>query len=212
MDLMKNFAVVVAGLAFAVAAPVSASAPSPSPSASAWTLDQTHTDIGFTVRHMMVTDVKGSFDKYTGTIFIDDKDFTKSTVNVEIDVNSVNTKVEKRDAHLRGEDFFDAARHPKMTFKSSKIERGAKPNLYKVTGDLTIRGTTKPVTLDVEVSEPWQDPKEWGGNIHRGVKATGKINRQEFGLKWQTKLDKGGVVAGDEVTLLINAELIEQKK
>jgi polyisoprenoid-binding protein YceI len=180
--------------------------------ATEWALDDTHTEIGFSVRHMMVTDVKGAFDKYTGVINIDDKDPTKSVVNVDIDVNSINTKVAKRDAHLKSPDFFDAANHPKMTFKSTKIEKGAKANTYKVTGDLTIRGTTKPVVLDVEVSDAWTDPKEWGGNVHRGVKATGKINRQDFGLKWQTKLDKGGVVAGDEVTLTINAELIEKKK
>jgi polyisoprenoid-binding protein YceI len=191
-------------LAFALAALPAA--------ATEWALDDTHTEIGFSVRHMMVTDVKGAFDKYTGVINIDEKDPTKSVVNVDIDVNSVNTKVAKRDAHLKGPDFFDAANHPKMTFKSTKIEKGAKPNTYKVTGDLTMRGVTKPITLDVEVSDAWTDPKEWGGNVHRGVKATGKINRQEFGLKWQTKLDKGGVVAGDEVTLNINAELVEKKK
>jgi polyisoprenoid-binding protein YceI len=194
-------------LAFALSA-----LPAASVSATEWALDDTHTEIGFSVRHMMVTDVKGAFDKYTGVINIDDKDPTKSVVNVDIDVNSINTKVAKRDAHLKSADFFDAANHPKMTFKSTKIEKGAKANTYKVTGDLTIRGTTKPVVLDVEVSDAWTDPKEWGGNVHRGVKATGKINRQDFGLKWQTKLDKGGVVAGDEVTLTINAELIEKKK
>ena len=177
--------------------------------AAQWDLDPSHTEIGFSVRHMMVTDTRGAFEKYTGTIDIDEKDPSKSKVNVEIDVNSINTKNEKRDGHLKSADFFDAANHPKMTFKSTKITKGAKPNTYKVTGDLTIRGTTKPVTLDVTVSEEWADPKEWGGNIHRGVKATGKINRQDFGLKWQTKLDKGGVVAGDEVTLDINAELIK---
>jgi polyisoprenoid-binding protein YceI len=191
-------------LAFALAALPAA--------ATEWALDDTHTEIGFSVRHMMVTDVKGAFDKYTGVINIDEKDPTKSVVNVDIDVNSVNTKVAKRDAHLKGPDFFDAANHPKMTFKSTKIEKGAKANTYKVTGDLTMRGVTKPVTLDVEVSDAWTDPKDWGGNVHRGVKATGKINRQDFGLKWQTKLDKGGVVAGDEVTLNINAELVEKKK
>lgn len=182
----------------------------PAASAAEWALDGAHTEIGFSVRHMMVTDVKGAFDKYTGAITVDDKDPTQSNVSVEIDVASINTKVGKRDDHLRSPDFFDVKTHPKLTFKSTKVTKGPKANTYKVTGDLTIRGTTKPVTLDVEVSDEWADPKEWGGNIHRGVKATGKINRQDFGLKWQTKLDKGGVVAGDEVTLLINAELIKQ--
>lgn len=182
----------------------------PAASAAEWALDGAHTEIGFSIRHMMVTDVKGAFDKYTGVITVDDKDPTKSDVNIEIDVASINTKVSKRDDHLRSPDFFDVKTHPKLTFKSTKVTKGAKPNTYKVTGDLTIRGTTKPVTLDVEVSDEWADPKEWGGSVRRGVKATGKINRQDFGLKWQTKLDKGGVVAGDEVSLLINAELIKQ--
>lgn len=204
---MSKIALTLAAAAF-VALGVAASPAA----ATEWALDDAHTEVGFSVRHMMVTDVKGAFDKYSGAINIDEKDPTKSRVNVEIDVNSVNTKVAKRDAHLKSADFFDAANHPKITFKSTKIEKGAKANTYKMTGDLTIRGTTKPVVLDVEVSDAWADPKEWGGNVHRGVKATGKINRQDFGLKWQTKLDKGGVVVGDEVTLHINAELIEKKK
>jgi polyisoprenoid-binding protein YceI len=179
--------------------------------ASEWAFDPAHTEIGFSVKHMMVTDVRGAFDKYDGKLVLDDKDVTRSTLEVTIDIASVNTKVEKRDNHLRSGDFFDAKTHPQATFKSTKIEKGAKPNTFKVTGDLTLRGVTKPVTLDAEVTDVVADPKEWGGNNHRGVKATGKINRQEFGVKWQTKLDKGGVVAGDEVTLVINAELVEKK-
>lgn len=183
-----------------------------SPAAAAeWMLDNTHTEIGFSVKHMMVTDVRGAFDKYEGTIVIDDKDPAKSTVNVSIDTASVNTKVEKRDGHLKSADFFDAATHPKITFKSTKVEKGSKPNSYKVTGDLTIRGTTKPVVLDATVSDVWADPKEWGGNSHRGVQASTTINRNDFGLKWQTKLDKGGVVVGDMVNIVINAELLEKK-
>lgn len=179
--------------------------------AAEWALDAAHTEIGFSVRHMMVTDMQGAFDKYTGTIVVDDKDPTKGEVNLEIDVASINTKNEKRDGHLKAADFFNVANHPKMTFKSSKIAKGAKANTYKVTGDLTIRGISKPVVLAVEMSDEWTDPKEWGGNVHRGAKATAKINRQDFGLTWQTKLDKGGVVAGDEVTILINAELLKQQ-
>lgn len=182
----------------------------PAARAAEWTLDTEHTEIGFSVRHMMVTDVRGAFEKYTGQIIVDDKDVTKSTVSVEIDVASINTKVAKRDGHLKSADFFDAAKFPKITFKSTKVEQGAKANTLKVTGDLTMRGVTKPVVLDVELSDEWQDPKEWGGRTHRGVKATGKLNRQEFGVNWQKTLDKGGVVAGDEVALLINAELIKK--
>lgn len=178
--------------------------------ASEWTLDPEHTEIGFSVRHMMVTDVRGAFEKYTGTIAVDDKDVTKSTVAVEIDVASINTKVAKRDGHLKSPEFFDVAKFPKMTFKGTKIEQGATANTFKVTGDLTLHGVTKPVVLDVALSDEWQDPKEWGGRTHRGVKATAKINRQDFGVSWQKKLDKGGVVAGDEVTIMINAELIKK--
>jgi polyisoprenoid-binding protein YceI len=158
---------------------------------------------------MMVADVRGAFDKAEANITLDDKDLTKSNIDVTIDVGSVNTKNQKRDDHLKGADFFDATNHPKMTFKSTKIEKAGKG--YKVLGDLTIRGVTKPVVLDVEVSEPWTDPKEWGGNVHRGVKATGKINRFDYGLKWQTKLDKGGVVVGEDVNLVINAEILQKK-
>ena len=178
--------------------------------ASEWTLDPEHTEIGFSVRHMMVTDVRGAFEKYSGTITVDDKDVTKSSVAVEIDVASVNTKVVKRDNHLRSPEFFDVAKFPKMTFKATKIEKGATASALKVTGDLTLHGVTKPVALDVALSDEWQDPKEWGGRTHRGVKATAKINRQDFGVNWQTKLDRGGVVAGDEVTITINAELIKK--
>lgn len=181
----------------------------PAARAAEWTLDASHTEVGFDVKHMMVTDVHGVFDKYTGTITVDDKDPTKANINVEIDVASVNTRSEKRDGHLKSPDFFDAAKFPKMTFKSTKVTKGGKKGTFKVAGDLTIRDVTKPITLDVILSEEWTDPKEWGGNVHRGVKATGKINRADFGLTWQTKLDKGGVVVGDNVTIEINAELLK---
>ena len=182
----------------------------PGARAAEWTLDPEHTEIGFSVRHMMVTDVRGAFEKYTGTINVDDKDVTKAKVSVEIDVASINTKVVKRDTHLKSPEFFDAAKFPKMTFTSTQVEKGAAANTFKVTGDLSMHGVTKPVVLDVTLSDEWQDPKEWGGRTHRGVKATGKINRQDFGVSWQTKLDKGGVVVGDEVTIAINAELIKK--
>jgi len=182
----------------------------PAARATEWTLDAEHTEIGFSVRHMMVSDVRGAFDKYSGTLNVDDKDLTKSSVSVDIDVASINTKVAKRDGHLKSPEFFDAAKFPKASFKSTKIEKGAKANTFKVTGDLTMRGVTKPVVLDVELSDEWADPKEWGGRIHRGIKATGKINRLDYGLSWQKTLDKGGVVVGDEVTLLISAEVIKK--
>jgi polyisoprenoid-binding protein YceI len=178
--------------------------------ASEWAMDADHSNVGFSVRHMMVSDVVGDFDKSTATINVDDKDVTKSAINVDIDTASINTKSQKRDDHLKSPDFFDATKFPKITFKSTKIEKVSDKKL-KVTGDLTMHGVTKPVVLDVDLSDQWTDPKEWGGNTHQGVKAVGKVNRNDFGLKWQKALDKGGVVLGDDVNLVINAEHVKKK-
>jgi polyisoprenoid-binding protein YceI len=177
--------------------------------ASTWALDPDHTTIGFAVKHMMVTDVKGTFDKFTGTVEIDEKDPTKSKVDVEIEISSVNTRNAKRDEHLRAGDFFEAAKHPKMTFKSTKVEL-AKDGSMKITGDLTLRGVTKPVTLAAAALSPEiKDP--WGG-MHRGTTATAKINRNDFGVTWQKPLEKGvGVVVGDEVTIELQVELAPKK-
>jgi polyisoprenoid-binding protein YceI len=173
--------------------------------ASSWVLDPDHTTIGFSVKHMMVSDVKGSFDKFTGSVEIDDKDPSKSLVNVEIDVASVNTRNAKRDDHLKSADFFDAAKHPKMTFKSTKVEI-AKDGSMKITGNLTMRGVTKSVTLSsAPLSAAVKDP--WGGT-HRGTTATAKINRKDFGLTWNTALEAGGVVVGDDVTIELQIELL----
>jgi polyisoprenoid-binding protein YceI len=177
--------------------------------ASSWVLDPDHSTVGFSVKHMMVTDVKGTFDKFTGTVEIDEKDPTKSRVEVEIDVASVNTRNAKRDEHLRAGDFFDVAKQPKMTFKSTKVEI-AKDGSMKITGDLTMRGVTKPVTLtaaplSAEVKDPW-------GGIHRGTTATAKLNRNDFGVAWQKALEKAaGVVVGDEVTIELQVELLPKK-
>ncbi|MCC7107815.1 MAG: polyisoprenoid-binding protein [Deltaproteobacteria bacterium] len=177
--------------------------------ASEWAFDPEHTEIGFTVRHMMVSNVNGAFDKYGGKLVVDDKDFTKSSVTVDVDMASVNSKSQKRDDHLRKSDFFDVAKFPKMTFRSTKIENGDKPGAFRVTGDLTLRGVTKPVVLETTVSDEWKAP--WADQMHRGITATGKINRHDFGVSWQSKMDKGGVVAGDEVTITISAEVIKVK-
>lgn len=175
--------------------------------ASTWTIDASHSDVGFSVRHLMVSNVKGSFPKVSGTITVDDKDVTKTKIDVEIDAASVDTRDAKRDEHLRGEDFFWVQKHPKITFKSKSVTKAGKG--YKVNGDLTIRGVTKPVVLDVEsLSEPVTDP--WG-NVKRGVVAKTKINRKDFGVSWNNNLDGGGVVVGDQVDIVIEAELAQQK-
>jgi polyisoprenoid-binding protein YceI len=176
--------------------------------ASAWVLDGDHTTVGFAVKHMMVTDVKGTFDKVSGTVEIDEKDPSKSKVEVEIDAASVNTRNAKRDEHLRSPDFFDTAKHAKLTFKSTKVEI-AKDGSMKITGDLTLHGVTKSVTLaaaplSAEVKDPW-------GGTHRGTTATTKINRKDFGLAWNKALETGGVVVGEDVLIELQVELLPKK-
>jgi polyisoprenoid-binding protein YceI len=172
---------------------------------SSWSIDPAHTQSMFSIRHMVISSVKGQFQKTTGTVTLDEKDVTKSTVEATIDVNSIDTRVPDRDGHLKSPDFFDAANHPDITFKSTKVEKAGKGKL-KVTGDLTIRETTKPVVLMVEgPTAPVKDP---GGNLRRGLTATTKINRQDFGLKW-SKMVEAGPVVGDEVKIEIEAELVQ---
>ncbi len=175
--------------------------------ASTWTIDPDHSNVGFKVRHLMVSNVKGSFDKHSGTVEIDDKDITKSKVNVTIDTNSINTNVQKRDEHLRSADFFDVAKYPTMTFVSKKVAKAGKDKL-KVTGDLTLHGVTKQVVL--EVVGPTKESKDPWGNIRKGATATTKINRKDFGLVWNKALETGGVAVGDEVTITLETEMIKK--
>ncbi|MFZ4855946.1 MAG: YceI family protein [Desulfuromonadaceae bacterium] len=175
--------------------------------ASTWTIDPDHSNVGFKVRHLMVTNVKGSFEKFTGTVEIDDKDITKSKVEVSIDTNSINTNVQKRDEHLRSADFFDVAKFPTMNFVSKKVAKAGKDNL-KVTGDLTLHGVTKQVVLDVE--GPAKESKDPWGNIRSGATANTKINRKDFGLSWNKALETGGVAVGEEVTITLEIEMIKK--
>lgn len=176
--------------------------------ASTWTIDPDHSNVGFSVRHFMVSNVKGSFQKHSGTVEIDDKDITKSKVEVSIDTNSVNTNVAKRDEHLRSADFFDVAKYPTMTFVSKKVAKAGK-NKLKVTGDLTLHGVTKTVVLDVE--GPSKESKDPYGNFRKGVSATTKINRKDFGLVYNAALETGGVAVGEEVTISLDIEMIKKK-
>lgn len=175
--------------------------------ASTWTIDPDHSNIGFKVRHLMVSNVRGSFDKHSGTVEIDDKDITRSKVNISIDTNSINTNVQKRDEHLRSADFFDVAKYPTMTFVSKKVAKAGKDKL-KVTGDLTLHGVTKQVVLDVV--GPTKESKDPWGNIRKGATATTKINRKDFGLVWNAALETGGVTVGDEVTITLEIEMIKK--
>ena len=174
--------------------------------ASMWTIDPDHTNIGFKVRHLMVSNVNGNFGKHTGTVNIDDKDITKSKVKITIDTSSINTYVQKRDEHLRKADFFDVAKYPTMTFVSKKVVKAGKDKL-KVTGDLTLHGVTKEVVLDVvglskESKTPW-------GDIRKGLTASTKINRKDFGLVWNKALETGGVMIGDEIIITLDVEMVK---
>ena len=175
-------------------------------SAAAWKIDPDHSNVGFKVRHLMVSNVRGNFDKHTGTVNLDDKDITKSKVEVTIDTASINTNVQKRDEHLRSADFFDVAKYPTMTFVSKKVAKAGQDRL-RVTGDLTLHGVTREVVLDVE--GPSQESKDPWGNIRRGATATTKINRKDYGLVWNKSLETGGVVVGDDVTITLEVEMIK---
>lgn len=173
--------------------------------AAEWKLDTSHTNIGFSVSHLMVSSVEGRFKEATAKIRLDDADLTKSEAVVEINAASIDTgdtSDSKRDEHLRSPDFFDVKRFPKLTFKSTKITKAGSG--YKVTGNLTIRDVTKAVTLDATLSAPIKTP--WGTHM-RAAKVTGKIKRADFGLKWNKSLDGGGVVVGEDVTLNVSAEV-----
>lgn len=175
--------------------------------ATSWTIDPEHSNVGFKVRHMMVSSVKGNFDKHTGTVEINDKDITKSKVEVSIDTNSINTNVQKRDDHLRSAEFFDVSKFPKMTFVSKKVANAGKGKL-KVTGDLTLHGVTKEVVLDVE--GPSKESKDPWGNIRKGATASTKINRKDFGLVWNAALETGGVAVGEEILITLEIEMIKK--
>ena len=174
---------------------------------STWQIDPQHSSAQFAVRHLGLSTVRGAFSKLSGTMVRDDQDITNSSVEVTIDVNTVDTREPDRDKDLRSERFFDVAHFPTMTFKSKKVEQVA-PGKLRVTGDLTIRGTTREVTLDVDgPTAPVKDP--WG-NQRLAATGTTKINRQDYGVKWNAKLDNGGVVVGDEVNITLDVEMIQK--
>ena len=174
--------------------------------AETWAADTAHSTVGFAVRHMMVSNVKGAFDKFTASVVGTPADPAAAKISATIEVASVNTREPKRDDHLRSADFFDAAKFPQMTFTSTKVEKTS-ATTAKLTGDLTLRGVTKPVVLDVEYTQPVKNP--WGKTVI-GASATGKINRKDFGVNWSKNLDGGGLVVGDEVTIQLDLEFLKQ--
>ena len=174
--------------------------------ADEWTVDSAHTAAHFAVKHMMISNVSGDFSKTTGTVKYDGKHLDKATIDATIDVNSINTRDEHRDGHLKSPDFFDAAKYPTITFKSTKIEAGADPTKepFKIHGDLTIHGVTKQVVLNAEPLSPVIKAQ---GGLHVGTSATTKINRKDYGLNFNKTLDNGGAVVGDDVTVTLDVEL-----
>ncbi|MFL5262907.1 MAG: YceI family protein [Anaeromyxobacteraceae bacterium] len=184
-------------LAVAVAlAPVFAAA-----EATTWKIDPAHSSSGFAVKHLVVSTVRGQFGKTTGTIQVDDKDITKSKVDAQVDVDTLTTGVGDRDNHLKSPDFFDAANNPTITFKSTKVAKAGGDKL-KVTGDLTMKGKTKPVTFDATYSKPITGMK---GEARRAFNATTTINRKDFGLNWSKTVEAGPVVS-DKVVINIDVE------
>ncbi len=173
-----------------------------------WDIDSAHTAAHFKVRHLMVSHVRGTLGAVSGTVTLDQQDITRSRVDVRIDARGIDTRDEKRDQHLRSADFLDVANHPTLTFVSREI-RKEKDGRLKVAGDLTIRGVTRPVTLDVEALEaPVTDP--WG-NVKRGASARVTINRKDWGLEWNVALEAGGVVVADQVAIELEVELAARK-
>ncbi|WP_339177635.1 YceI family protein [Oceanobacillus sp. FSL W7-1293] len=170
-----------------------------------WNLDTAHSEVGFSVKHMMISKAKGTFDNFDAKIVADAEDLTDAEIELNIDVESINTRNKDRDDHLRSADFFDAENYPKITFVATDIKKSG--NNYEVTGDLTLKGTTKPVTLDVVFEGQSKDPMS--GSIVAGFSGSTSINRKEFGLTWNASLETGGVLVGEEVK--INFELELQK-
>jgi polyisoprenoid-binding protein YceI len=172
-----------------------------------WHVDPQHVDLGFAVRHLMISTVKGHFRAVSGVIHTEADDFTTAEVELTIDARSIETRDDARDAHLRSADFFDVEKYPTLTFKSRRVTSTAKHH-YTVVGDLTIHGVTREVSLDVVAEGFVRDP--WG-NEKAGFHATGSVNRKDFGLAWNVVLETGGVVVGDEVKLNLEIELTRQK-
>jgi polyisoprenoid-binding protein YceI len=171
-----------------------------------WKIDPAHSRAEFKVKHMMISNVKGSFSRLSGTLTEDTQDPTRSQVEATIEIGSISTGDEQRDAHLKSADFFDQEQYAQMVFKSTRVEKKGEGE-YAVTGDLTLHGVTKPVTFAVEgPSAPGKDP--WG-NTRIGLSATTKINRKDFGLTWNAALETGGILVGEDVQISLDVQFIK---
>ena len=172
--------------------------------AEKYTIDPAHCHIGFSIRHLVINNIRGRFTDYTGAIVFDERDVTRSSVEITIKAESINTDVKPRDEHLRGSDFFDVTKYPEITFKSTRVEkRGAG---YVATGIFTMRGVSKEITLPFKVN----GKSNFQGATHLGVEASLTINRRDFGMTWNATLDTGGLVVGNEVNIELNIEAVKK--
>ena len=172
---------------------------------STYKIDPTHSEITFKVKHMMITNISGSFTKFDATMESDAADFSDAKISFEADVNSINTNNEQRDGHLKSDDFFAAEKFPKLAFQSSKLVKKG-DDKYVLTGNLTLRGTTKEVELAVEFGGTMTDPY---GQVKSGFEINGTINRKDFGLTWDALTEAGGIVVSNEVKLHLNVQMIK---
>ncbi len=170
-----------------------------------WQIDPAHTDVSFSVKHLMISTVRGRFGAVRGTIVLDEADVSRSSVEVEIDAAGIDTREEKRDAHLRSPEFFDVEKYPVIRFRSRRVERLG-TNRVRVTGDLTIRDVTKEITIDGTDEGRGRDP--WGGD-RAAFSATATIDRREFGLTWNQALEAGGVLVGNDIKLSFDVQAVK---
>jgi len=171
-----------------------------------WAIDPAHTEVHFKVKHLVISTVTGKFEKFEGAVYSSKADFSDAEAEFSVDIDSINTSQPDRDGHLKSADFFDAANHPKLTFKSTGVKKTSDSE-FVLTGDLTIRGVTKPVQLNVEYGGTTKDP--WG-NTKAGFEITGKINRKDYGLSWSAVTETGGLVVSDDVKLQLAVEVAKQ--
>lgn len=174
-----------------------------------WTIDRQHSEIGFKVKHLMISNVKGKFKEFDADVNVLNDDFTTADIDLWINASSLTTDDEKRDTHLKSADFFDVSNFREITFISTLIEKTSKENIYNMLGELTIKDISNPVKLDVDFGGIMTDPY---GNEKAGFSIHGKINRKDWGLTWNTALESGGVLVGDEISISCEIQLIRSKK
>lgn len=191
---------------FAAAALVALALASVPAAAETWKIDSSHSNVTFSVTHMMISTVRGEFGPLSGTIEYDGKDIASLKVDASVDAATIDTSNERRDGHLKSDDFFDVANHPKITFKSKKATAGTTPGTFKLTGDLTMRGVTKEVTFEGKGPSPVV--KGGRGESRVGASVTGRVNRLDYGIKWNPAIETGGVVVSDAVDITIDIAAI----